>query len=227
MRFGPSACIALLFVVPQAPAWADDTVPDDVAQVFASEALSAMHDNIHATEVGNDPVDYRAVVGFGRPHEVFAWSRDFLANDQDAPPTRSTNEWIAPAVLTSGDVAGTATAWRPTAGAVAETAGFDGDMELGAALEAVPEDAQVVSDPRSGAWYVIADGEVSALTQRTAAELPNPLPIRQFQAVVAAEFADSATNARAQPGLVWALVAIACCLGILALPAIIRRARNR
>ena len=197
MRYWALAAIGLLLAVtPLTPAHADDGVPDDVKEVFATRAVQDMHDNTESTVVGGSPVDLREVTGFGVILEKFLWSREFLSGSVTDAPIRSIDEWIAPALRDDGEAVGTYWVWRPQPGAPAEFAGFDDDSELGTALKGVPEGAQLVEDPTIAGWYSVKDGLVTALNSQAAAEVPTPIPLDEFQPILAERRADAIEASR-------------------------------
>lgn len=160
-----AAIIAMASLNP-ATASADTSVPADASE---NSALPAMRAHTHSSVVTKDrhgnpvqkPTDFSAVVGFGRIHEVFIWSPQFIFNADLNTPVVSSGQWIAAAVRADQGEVGTATVWRPPGKTAAEVGSFDGDVALAKGLRRVPSSARLVNDPTIGAWYYLKDGEVT------------------------------------------------------------------
>lgn len=202
-----TAGMLLLAFSAMTPAHADDRVPDDVKQFFATEALEDMYQNGEAVviqgvdgEPGHAPVDYSDVTQFGLIGEMFVWSQEFLFQGVVDKPTQPINEWIAPALRENGEAVGTYSVRRPAPNAQVEPGSFDNDYELGTALKGVPEGAQLVMDPTIGGWYFVKDGRVTALNSQAAVEIPRPVTLEEFEPIVAQRYAEAIEASRGTPG---------------------------
>lgn len=153
---------ATLMVAPAAA-----PVPDDVAAFFAESAPDALD--------GEDLVGDPPII-----HEVFTWSPEFLAGDQEASATVSLQEWIAP-LERAGTPTGTLSAYRASPSEPATLATTGANAGLSQALLLLPDDARLVHDGPQGAWFSITDDTVAALDDRGLDVLPRPLAIGAFQ----------------------------------------------
>ena len=191
------SAVLLLLCFPSTAAQADgDEVPENVADVFSTDMLEDMHDNGSSVMLGKNPgtfanpVDYGDVVGFGTIHEVFVWSHAFIFDGDPTSAPEPYEFWIAPALLNNGDAAGTATVRWPSPEGVARVSGYDNDVELGNALKKVPDGAQLITDYTINAWYAVKDGTVTAVNTAAATEVPQPMPIEEFQPIIATRWAE-------------------------------------
>ena len=204
-----AAVTALLLIGTQvAHAETSAEIPDDVARVFSSDFVQEMNESAENSvvigegevSVGESPVDFSGVVGFGACHEVFLWDRAFIIDGAASTPFTTANEWIVPALAENGNALGIAMAWRPAPEAKAEVAGYSNDTELGNALEKIPEGAQLVHDPTIDGWYFVQDGMVTALNSRAATEVLHPMPLKEFQKIIGKRWADREAAAASEGG---------------------------
>ena len=80
--------VALFSTVPAMPAVADEPVPEQVAEYFATGLVPRLLDLYGAARVGPKSE-------VGAITRVSVWTDEFLAGGSSGSPTRLTNDWVA------------------------------------------------------------------------------------------------------------------------------------
>jgi hypothetical protein len=176
-------------------------LPPDVQAAYSIDALNALR-NAEESLVTVDKTgvpDFSAAESFGAPRQVNLWSTELITGKLPSEPTSALEEWLAPILGPAGEVLGTYRVWRATSGGNAELAGYNDDIELGAALQELGDGSVLVSDPAIEAWYVLRDGSVSALNQSAVREVPYPMPVDEVARTIADRY-DAAIRNSEQVG---------------------------
>ena len=178
-------CALVAVVVSGGPARATPTpsgprpsIPADVRAVFAGDALH--HAQAGAAEVDADFSGARVA----DVHEVFTFSRAFLAGTPTEQPVLSTQRWMG-AIERGVEVLGTVDVGKPRGGP-AELSGFSSDTVLGSVLLQVSAAEILIQDAPRGAFYALDGRIVRPLNRRARDTIAGPTSLSAVQRAVAA-----------------------------------------
>lgn len=163
---GATLAVTAVWLAGAAAAAGSDDIPEEVRALHAGSAL----DEIRAMSTPDSAVDGSADgalttasgTALGPLFAVHVFTEEFRHGVVTEEPVRSAPEWVTP-VLAGEAALGVATLWFEPAGAAA-VAGVDEQVELARGLGAAGEDAVIVTDPPSQAWFVLEDGVLTSLT---------------------------------------------------------------
>lgn len=174
--------LTMTALAPNAPARADEHVPDDVAAVFDDDALPS------------------GGARFGHIFRIHHWSMDFNLGRSSDAPLRALDEWIAPYLDADGEALGIVRVWRPSSLASPEGAGHDADRRLATAIHELPTSSTLVEDPRIAAWFAVHEGLIAALNENAAQEAPHPVSAEELMPVVSSRVAASIAGSECLDG---------------------------
>ena len=198
MRFAPRAlavlALAVAFVAPAAPATASDgSVPPDVIAYVSGGGLVERLEQIYGENHEGDGIPFDETTTPGPISRVFHWTDARLAGDTSGKSTRMVNEWATPITL-AGEPVGVALLWINTETERPELAEFQPGADAAVALAAVPENARLVRDLGSEAWFAVADGTLTPLVPgRSGITTPMPLDAAALASPVPAATPDAST----------------------------------
>ncbi|GAA0312709.1 hypothetical protein [Kineococcus aurantiacus] len=201
-----AAAVTVLVLSSPAAATPEPTIPHDVRDLLADEALRQVRSNLAhfaaQPATGGDVLqvpDVSAPLRAGRVHQVYTFTSAWVGGEQGADPAAPTPQWLAP-VLRGSDVLGTVRVWKPD-GAAAEVAGFNGDVQLGQALQGFA-DLPVVEDASVGEFFALDGDAVLPVNEASKRELPGEATVDDLQPVVAARVAAGVEAAAGAPDAV-------------------------
>lgn len=223
------ACVALATlaiaaagVVPAHAGSRGGVPPPDVQRVFDEEAIPFILAT--ASGEGGSPSVFEDITGIQDITEVHTFTPDYVNGRPTDTPYLPNGEWIG-AIMADFVAIGIVRVWTPDGGDP-EVAGFDGDGELAGKLaEAVGID--YVEDPRTGASYAAFGDTIGPFDERAAAELPEPLSLDEFQAILATPQGGATIDSGPNPGLLAVVIAFVLALAVGIAVAISARVRAR
>jgi len=199
-----------------------DVPPPDVQRAFDEEAIPFIEAT--ASGEGGSPSVFEDITGIANITEVHMFSADYVNGRPTDTPYLPSGEWIA-TIMADFVAIGTVRVWTPTGGDP-QMAGFDGDGELGGKL---PDAAGIdyIEDPRIGASYAASGDTIGPFDERAAAELPEPMSLDDFQAILFARVGQGGATADAGPGAGLLIGAFTLALGVGVAVVVSARVRAR
>lgn len=154
---------------------------------------------------------------------VFRWTDARTAGEVDGKPVRMANEWAVPVTVAERPV-GVAIVWLDLDSGQPELVELVPDAEAAAALAAVPDDAELVRDVGSGAWFALADDTATPLAAGDSG-VTAPTPVDELELVAPPGDPGAAPGvADAGPGVGAWLAAASVLLAVAATLVAVRRA---
>jgi len=168
--------VVALLVLPGPAAASAGTVPPEVRAYVTGGGLvadladlsGAQHDIAFDDSTEPGPIS-----------RVFRWTEERLAGDVEGRPARMANEWAVP-VSVAGDPVGVAIVSIDLETELPRVAEFGADADAAVALAAVPDDAQLVRDVGSGAWFALVDDTATSLAVGTSG-VTAPTPVDELR----------------------------------------------
>jgi len=195
MRSAPRSFLVLvltaLFVgAPAAASASVGSVPPEVRAYATGGGLVDRLEAVYGLNAEGEGIDFDDTTTPGPISRVFHWTDARLAGDTEGTPVRMANEWAIPVSVGEAAV-GVAIVWINLDTERPELAEFLPDADAATALAEVPDDAQLVRDLGSGAWFGLVEGVAtplapgdSGVTAPTpvdelvlAAPTPEPVPV--------------------------------------------------
>jgi hypothetical protein len=196
--------------------------PPDVQRVFDEEAIPFVLAT--ASGEGGSPSVFEDITGIQDITEVHTFTADYVNGRPTDTAYLPNGEWIA-AIMADFVAVGTVRVWTPSGGDP-EVAGFDGDGEVAGKLpEAVGVD--YIEDPRTGASYAAFGETIGPFDEQAAAELPEPMSLDEFQAVIAVPQGGATVDRGPNQGLLAVVVAFVLALAVGIAVVISARVRAR
>ncbi|MGZ4668085.1 MAG: hypothetical protein ACXVX3_06105 [Blastococcus sp.] len=177
---GVLVCALLAVVVTGGTARATPppSIPADVGALFAGDAMR--HAQAGAAEIDADFTGAR----IADIHEVFTFSRGFLAGASTPEAVTSTGRWMG-AIERGVEVLGTVDVWKPDGGP-AELSAYSSDAVLGSVLLQVSAAEILILDAPRSAFYALDGRTVRPLNRRARDTIAGPTGLSAVQQIVAA-----------------------------------------
>lgn len=173
------------------------SVPTDVARVFADETLAWAN----ALEPGSGKPTH-TYTSVGAVREVFGFTGEFLSGKGDVIPIRSLNQWSA--ALLAGDKPVAVATVAMESGAY-RTVGVAGSADLAAGLALGPDGYYVEGQPSVGTWVLNDDGTLAPADDWARRISATPIALTDAQPLLTAGWRSS----QSQGGIpMWGLVLI-------------------
>jgi hypothetical protein len=186
-----AAVVVVLGTLLGAVAAPADLIPPEVQQAFDQEALSFIHRIADNGEGG--PNVYEDADRIANITAVHAFTPEFLRGEKTDIVYTATGEWIGTVQAGFSSIGTVTVTWYSMVEAPTVTA-FDGDADLGGALDEVTG-ATLVIDPRSGAAFAVYGDTIGPLNAASAELLPAPESIEDFQPTIAARSDEGGSTA--------------------------------
>jgi len=224
MRSAARALVAASLVavsvsaVPTAASASEGSVPAEVRAYVKGGGLVDRLDDVYGENAAGEGIPFDDTTKPGPISRVFLFTDERLAGDLDGRPTRMVNQWAVPVSL-GGDPLGVAIVWINLETDTAELAEFEPDADAAVALADVPDDAQLVHEPGSAAWFALADDTLTPLVAGSSG-VTEPTPVDEVALTTptpAPDAADAVDDSGGRVGLVIAAVAILAAVVVAAL----------
>jgi hypothetical protein len=214
-----AAVLGTLLGAAGAPA---DLIPPEVQQAFDQDALSFIHRI--ADNGGGSPNVYEDADRITNITAVHAFTPEFLRGEKTDIVYTATGEWIGTVQAGFSSIGTVTVTWYSMVEAPTVTA-FDGDADLGGALDEVTG-AQLIIDPRLSAAFAVYGDTIGPLNAGATAFLPAPVSLDEFQAMLTAR-ADEGGSTATPPWMyavgIGALALVVLGIGIAAVWLPVRR----
>ena len=200
-------------------------MPEQVEEyVTGGELVERLEDLYGLSADGSTGIDFDDTTTTGPISRVWTWTAERLAGEVTEHPTELTNNWVTSISIDKQPV-GYATVWINPELDAPELAEFDPDPEAAVALSEVPDDAQLVRDDGSSAWFALEDGILTPLVPGTSG-LETPAPVDEV-ALLPPETAEPApTSETSSTGLVSALAVFLALLVVIGVSVYFSRRRD-
>jgi hypothetical protein len=151
-------------------------VPPDVSAVLAGDALQALPDPI---------VDGGRTLHAEAAHPVFRFTHGFLDGLHVDVSVVPTGDWLA-SVTRGNIVLGSIRVAKPD-GRAAEVAGFEPDVDFGAALRDLDAGEVLVEDTGTGGYFALDGSTVRPLNDWAQLSIAGPADLSQLQQILASD----------------------------------------
>ena len=200
-------------------------MPEQVEEyVTGGDLVERLEDLYGLSADGSTGIDFDETTKTGPISRVWTWTAERLAGEVTEHPTELTNNWVTSISIDKQPV-GYATVWINPELDAPELAEFDPDPEAAVALSEVPDDAQLVRDDASSAWFALEDGILTPLVPGTSG-LETPAPVDEV-ALLPPETAEPApTSETSSTGLVSALAVFLALLVVIGVSVYFSRRRD-
>lgn len=177
---GIVALVAACTLVVTPAAASEGSVPAEVsAYASAPDGLVSRLDDLFG---GTGGIDFDDTTKVGQINRVFTFTEDFIAGLETETPVELANQWTAPVTIADKPV-GLATIWINPASVQPELADFVVDDELTTLMSDVPAEAHLVRDGDRDAWFVLVDGQLTALVSGSSG-ISGPTPLAVYQNLI-------------------------------------------
>ena len=157
------------------------SVPPEVRAYVTGGGLVERLDDIYGENASGEGIDFDETTTPGPISRVFLWTDERLAGDVEGKPARMANEWAVPVSVAEQPV-GVAVVWINLDTEQPELAEFTSDADAASALAQVPDDAQLVRDAATGAWFALAE-EVATPLVAGSSGVTEPTPVDELELV--------------------------------------------
>src|SRR5690606_25318578 len=157
------------------------SVPPEVRAYVTGGGLIERLDDIYGENASGEGIDFDETTTPGPISRVFLWTDERLAGDVEGKPARMANEWAVPVSVAEQPV-GVAVVWINLDTEQPELAEFTSDADAASALAEVPDDAQLVRDAATGAWFALAE-EVATPLVAGSSGVTEPTPVDELELV--------------------------------------------
>ncbi len=221
--------VLALAVAPVSASGSQGSVPAEVATYANDESgLLADLDDLFGIGSGGDGVDFNDTTEIGQLNRVFAFTPDFLAGVATDAPVERLNEWTAPITVNDAPI-GVATIWINPATVAPELADFVRGSTVTVALSDIADDASLVRDDNTDAWFSLEGGMLSPLVSGTSG-ISGATPLSVYQGLLGGRDATVPAPVSADTGTLTSIVVIAMAIVgvtiILLVPQLIARRRE-
>jgi hypothetical protein len=211
-----------VLLAPAAPVVASvGSVPPEVRAYVTGGGLLDRLDDIYGENAAGEGVAFDDTMEPGPISRVFRWTDARLAGDVEGKPVRMANEWVVPVSVAEQPV-GVAILWINLDTERPELAEFAPDAEAAVALAAVPDDAQLVRDVGSAAWFALVD-EIATPLVAGDSGVTEPMPVDELALTAPAPEPAPSTE---DPGFGVAIAVAALLFAVVVTLLVIRRPRS-
>jgi hypothetical protein len=196
------------------------SVPPEVRAYVTGGGLVERLDDIYGEDADGAGIDFDDTTTPGTISRVFLRTDARLAGDLEGKPARMANEWAVPVVIAEHPV-GVAIVWINLDTEQPELAEFTADPDAASALAEVPDAAQLVRDPATGAWFALED-EVATPLVAGSSGVREPTPVDELRLVAATPEPAAST---ADPGFGLAIAVAALLFAAIATLLVVQRVR--
>jgi hypothetical protein len=158
------------------------SVPPEVRAYVTGGGLVERLDDIYGENASGEGIDFDETTAPGPISRVFLWTDERLAGDVEGKPARMANEWAVPVSVAEQPV-GVAVVWINLDTEQPELAEFTSDADAASALAEVPDDAQLVRDAATGAWFALAEDVATPLVAGSSG-VTEPTPVDELELVL-------------------------------------------
>ena len=169
-------------LAPSSAAASVGSVPPEVRAYVTGGGLVDRLDDIYGENADGEGIDFDETTTPGPISRVFLWTDARLAGDTEGKPARMANEWAVPVAVAEQPV-GVAIVWINLETEQPELAEFTPDAEAATALGEVPDDAQLVRDVTTGAWFALAEELATPLVSGTSG-VTEATPVDELELVL-------------------------------------------
>ncbi len=172
-----AACLPLLGA-PAASA-SVGSVPPEVRAYVTGGGMFDRLDEVYGENADGEGIPFGDTSEAGPISRVFRWTDARLAGDVEGKPVRMANEWAVP-ITVDAEPVGVAIVWINLDTERPELAELVPDAAAATALAAVPDDAQLVRDVGSGAWFALV-GELATPLAAGQSGVTAPTPVDELE----------------------------------------------
>ncbi len=196
------------------------SVPPEVRAYVTGGGLVDRLDDIYGENASGEGIDFDDTTTPGPISRVFLWTDARLAGDVEGKPARMANEWAVPVAVAEQPV-GVAIVWINLDTEQPELAEFTTDADAASALAEVPDDAQLVRDAATGAWFALAD-EVATPLVAGSSGVSGPTAVDELELVVPTPEPEASTG---DPGFGLAIAVAAVLFAAVVTLLVVQRVR--
>lgn len=176
--------IALMAVLPAAGASASTgSIPPDVSAFAADDdgLLLELEEFFGVNQRGTG-LDFSDGIELGEIDRVFLWSKDFHSGVATDTPVQYVNRWKVPLMIGDEPV-GVALIGFDPATVEPEMIDFIRSPGTALALDHVDNDATLIHEPETGAWFSLVDGVITPLV-RGSSDVAGEISLTAYQPIV-------------------------------------------
>ncbi|MGN6272537.1 MAG: hypothetical protein ACTHMQ_05540 [Protaetiibacter sp.] len=196
------------------------SVPPEVRAYVTGGGLLERLDDIYGEDADGSGIDFDDTTTLGTISRVFLWTEARLAGDTEGKPVRMANEWAVPVTIAEEPV-GVAIVWINLDTEQPELAEFTADPDAASALAEVPDAAQLVRDPATGAWFAL-EADVATPLVAGSSGVREPTPVDELRLTVPTLEPEAST---ADPGFGLAIAVAAILFAAIVTLLVIQRVR--
>ncbi|GHD83239.1 hypothetical protein [Salinibacterium amurskyense] len=207
------------------------SVPPDVSAFAADDdGLLLELEEFFGVDQRGTGLDFRDGIELGEIDRVFLWSNDFHSGVPTDTPVQYVNRWKVP-VLIGEEPVGVALIGFDPATVEPEMIDFIRSPGTALALDDVDNDATLVHEPETGAWFALIDDELTPLV-RGSSDVAGDTTLAAYQPIVATRSIE-VVEETPQPdqGSVQSVVLIVATIGVvllaLLIPTVLGKVRER
>ena len=219
-----AALVLLGIAVPAAASASDGSVPAQVKVYVTDGSLVERLDDLYGLNESGTGIDFDETTKTGAISRVWVWTDERLTGAPTEHPVELTNNWVVPIALGDEPI-GYATIWINPEIDAPELAEFTAEPQTAVVLGKIPDDAQLVRDDGSAAWFALEDGILTPLVPGTSG-LETPAPVEEV-ALVPPVAADPEPSTASGGGLGLALAVLAGLVVVIAVSLYLSRRRGR
>jgi hypothetical protein len=195
------------------------SVPPEVRAYVTGGGLLDRLDDFYGENGSGEGIAFDDSTTPGPISRVFLWTDARLAGDTEGKPVRMANEWAVPVTVAEQPV-GVAIIWINLDTEQPELAEFTEDADAASALAEVPDAAQLVRDPVTGAWFALAE-EVATPLVSGSSGVTEPAPVDELALMLPPPDPEPSVD---DPGFGLAIAVVSVLLVLVVTLLVIRRA---
>ncbi|WP_447522971.1 hypothetical protein [Salinibacterium sp. NYA9b] len=227
-----AAMVAIVTLVPVVGASASvgSTPPDVTLFANADDGLLLELEEFFGQNQRGSGLDFTNGIELGAIDRVFLWSNDYHSGQSTETPVQYVNRWMVPVTIGEEPV-GVAMIGIDPATVDPEMIDFIRRPGVALALDDVDDDATLVQEPETGAWFSLLDGVITPLV-RGSSEVAGEMTLEAYQPIVSTRLVE-VVDETPQPdqgsvqSVVLIVTTIVVVLLVLLIPTVVGQVRER
>ncbi|MEV8254460.1 hypothetical protein AB0O95_10910 [Rhodoglobus sp. NPDC076762] len=224
--------VAMMTLVPSAAASASTgSIPPDVTSFAGDDqGLLLELEEFFGVDQRGSGIDFSDGIELGAIDRVFLWSNDYHAGEATETPVQYVNRWKVP-VLIGEEPIGVALIGFDPATVEPEMIDFIRSPGTALALDDVDDDAILIHEPETDAWFALVDDVITPLV-RGSSEVAGETTLAAYQPIVSSRLIEVVEeNPQPDQGSVQSVVLIVTTIGVvllaLLIPTVLGKVRER